>query len=244
MNFNWRQYISNYPDLKHFTKQREALSHYQTYGKSENRTDQHIAMIGNEPCNKSCVIVVAKYREDMSFTKNFKYPVKVYDKSTDYPNVGREAETYLRYIIENYDNLPDFVIFLQGNPFDHLPQNFDLFNMNLNNIRSAQPISNWLKLEKWNWATRTKQAFLTLFDENLPEYFQINRGAQYIVPKECITSRSLNFYQTIHKVLCEVDNKTEHRTNCLVCPWTLERMWPYIFNPSLKVKNFAPSDLI
>jgi hypothetical protein len=244
MVFNWRQYLSNYPDLYRFNSQREAWAHYQKYGKYENRTDQHIAMIGNETCNKSCIIVVAKYREDMSFTKNFKYPVKIYDKSINYPNVGREAETYLRYIIENYDNLPEIVIFLQGNPFDHLPQNFDLFSMNLNNIKSAQPISNWLKLESWNWATRTKQAFLTLFDEELPKNVQINRGAQYIVPKECITFRSLDFYKTIHQVLCEVDNKTEHPTNCLVCPWTLERMWPYIFNPNLKVKNFGPSDLI
>ena len=174
--FNWRQYLKNYKDLSNIKTRRDAIQHYQNHGIYEYRTDQplenyeyEIKKIDHEP---TCEIVIAKYREDISFIKNFKYPVKVYDKSTDYPNVGREAETYLRYIIENYDNLPEIVIFLQGNPFDHLPQNFDLFSMNLNNIKSAQPISNWLKLETWNWATRTKQAFLTLFDEELQKMFK------------------------------------------------------------------------
>jgi len=36
------------------------------------------------------------------------------------PNVGRESETYLRYIIENYDNLPDICVFLQGRISDHI----------------------------------------------------------------------------------------------------------------------------
>ena len=36
-------------------------------------------------------------------------------------NVGREGETYLHHIIENYDNLCDYTIFTQADPFVHNP---------------------------------------------------------------------------------------------------------------------------
>ena len=230
--FYWKQYLTNYPDLNRFNTEQQAIRHYLRFGKSEGRTDKTI-----------CLIVIAKYKEDISFIKKFKYPVKVYDKSKDCINIGREAETYLRYIIDHYDNLPNHVIFLQGNPFDHLPKNFDLFNITLTN--SLQHIALHYGLEEWDHTTRTSLAFKTLFDEPLPEkYVQLNSGSQYIVPKHCITCRSLDFYKTIHKVLFDTNNLSESKTNCLVCPWTLERMWPYIFNPDLKVKEIKYQDLI
>ena len=46
------------------------------------------------------------------------------------PNVGREGETFLRHIIDNYDSLAEGTWFLQGNPFHHCP---DLLGL----IRSA-----------------------------------------------------------------------------------------------------------
>ncbi len=36
------------------------------------------------------------------------------------PNIGRESETYLRFIIENYDDLPDCCVFSQGEIKDHM----------------------------------------------------------------------------------------------------------------------------
>jgi GR25 family glycosyltransferase involved in LPS biosynthesis len=42
MNFNWKQYLSNYPDLTlaRINTQRDAWRHYQNHGKLENRTDK------------------------------------------------------------------------------------------------------------------------------------------------------------------------------------------------------------
>jgi hypothetical protein len=38
------------------------------------------------------------------------------------PNVGREADTYLRHIVQNYEGcLADVTVFCQGNPFEHSP---------------------------------------------------------------------------------------------------------------------------
>ena len=42
------------------------------------------------------------------------------------PNVGRESETYLRFIIENYDDLPDCCVFSQGKIKDHMERVQDL----------------------------------------------------------------------------------------------------------------------
>jgi hypothetical protein len=36
-------------------------------------------------------------------------------------NVGREGHTFFKYIYDNYDNLDDYTIFLQGHPYDHSP---------------------------------------------------------------------------------------------------------------------------
>jgi len=46
-------------------------------------------------------------------------------------NVGREADTYLNYIIDNYYNLPDVVIFTQGKIFDHIEGNSYSFLMKM-----------------------------------------------------------------------------------------------------------------
>ena len=46
----------------------------------------------------------------------------------DARNVGREGETLLHYIIQDYDRLPESLWFLQGDPFTHQPQVKSLFN--------------------------------------------------------------------------------------------------------------------
>lgn len=76
--------------------------------------------------NVSKHLVVAKYKEDVSWLKQVRIPYTVYDKSDKpmmysfrLPNVGREAHTYLYHIVENYDRLPEVVIFSQGDPLSH-----------------------------------------------------------------------------------------------------------------------------
>jgi hypothetical protein len=44
-------------------------------------------------------------------------------------NRGREAGTYLDYIIENYDNLPEEIIFTQADPFIHSPNFMELLKI-------------------------------------------------------------------------------------------------------------------
>ena len=78
-------------------------------------------------------LVIARYNEDISWVNRaseFQTDVVIYDKSVNLedpgyfnrisdrlvilPNIGREAHTYIRHIVENYDNLYDVEIFSQG----------------------------------------------------------------------------------------------------------------------------------
>lgn len=76
-------------------------------------------------------VVVARYNEDISWLAPIQESCIIYNKGTPLnlpneilrPNVGRESETYLHYIIENYDDLPNIVVFTQGNIADHLGAN-------------------------------------------------------------------------------------------------------------------------
>jgi hypothetical protein len=76
------------------------------------------------------LIVIARYNEDIEWSKKYSSNVLIINKGDKidgignqifYPNVGREGHSYYKYIVDNYDNLDDYIIFLQGNPFDHSP---------------------------------------------------------------------------------------------------------------------------
>jgi Protein of unknown function (DUF3431) len=74
-------------------------------------------------------IVVARYHENVDwitddnkiiYNKGYKLNV---NNEILVKNIGRESETYLRYIIENYHDLPDVVVFTQGYIKDHCDRN-------------------------------------------------------------------------------------------------------------------------
>ena len=76
------------------------------------------------------LIVIARYNEDIEWSKKYSSNILIINKGDKiegienqifYPNVGREGHSYYKYIVDNYDNLDDYIIFLQGNPFDHSP---------------------------------------------------------------------------------------------------------------------------
>ncbi len=74
--------------------------------------------------------VIAKYKEDISWTAELDFPVDIYDKSDSpahgvikLPNIGRESHTYLTHIVRNYPQFCDYTVFLQGSPFFHLEEN-------------------------------------------------------------------------------------------------------------------------
>lgn len=69
-------------------------------------------------------IVTSHWNEDLEWLKSSKFPVVLIDKEGApaswlasqhvVPNKGHETTAYFKYIIENYENLPDHVAFIHG----------------------------------------------------------------------------------------------------------------------------------
>tara|TARA_X000000950_G_C13915316_1_gene660718 strand:- start:1817 stop:2497 length:681 start_codon:yes stop_codon:yes gene_type:complete len=81
--------------------------------------------------NMEYKIIVARFKENINWLSPIMDKCIIYNKGpklnllNEIPlkNVGRESHTYLHYIINNYNNLPDIVIFTQGNISDHISHN-------------------------------------------------------------------------------------------------------------------------
>ena len=102
------------------------VAHYNTFGKDKKDKDRE---------EKVTRYIIARYTEDISWLDDeILKDTIVYNKGDPLINInnvnipneillknnGREAESYLNYIIDNYDNLPDICIFSQGCIEDHL----------------------------------------------------------------------------------------------------------------------------
>jgi hypothetical protein len=75
--------------------------------------------------------IVSRYDESVQWLEPIMNEVIIYNKGTRLNfvneicrvNVGRETENILEYIIQNYENMPDILIFSQGCIEDHIPVN-------------------------------------------------------------------------------------------------------------------------
>jgi hypothetical protein len=75
----------------------------------------------------SLEIVTSHWKEDLTWLLKSPWPVNLIDKEGAdpspfvpkhiIPNKGREVSAYMKYIIENYNNLPDYVAFIHGHEF-------------------------------------------------------------------------------------------------------------------------------
>jgi hypothetical protein len=99
--------------------------------------------------------IISRYNEDVRWTRFLQGNIIIYNKGKNnininiernnikiinIYNIGREGHTYLYHIINNYDNLKDKTIFLQGNPFDHSPNILELLCM-VDNFTDVQSLS-------------------------------------------------------------------------------------------------------
>lgn len=169
-------------------------------------------------------IVIAKYKEDISWIEELqKENIVIYDKSGEQnpnppigikqymqrPNIGREGETFLYYILMNYDNLTDYIVFLQGNPFDHTGEintpkklqnkiNDHIQQQNIQIFGFGQFIDQC----EYHYNMRFQDYCNLLFDnQNYSTICGFNAGCQYIIPKEYILSRPKQFYSRLYSMI-------------------------------------------
>ena len=74
------------------------------------------------------VFVVTRFKEDVSWIKNYTDNYVIYNKGESLgegynevllSNDGHNQKDIFEFIYRNYENLPDLIAFLQGNPFAH-----------------------------------------------------------------------------------------------------------------------------
>ena len=106
-------------------------------------------------------IVIVRFDEDLNWTQYLTEETIIYNKGPKFkcghkiinvPNLGMGIGLYLYHIVENYDNLADITLFIQGWPFD------GMFEGSMNFLPDIQGVS---ALEEF---------YFTLLDEHYASY--------------------------------------------------------------------------
>lgn len=212
--------------------------------------------------SESFEIVVARFNEDLSWLlKEFPYEkITIYNKGADdlgdvpanwkvinLENIGREAQTYLYHIINNYHQLKDKILFLQGYPYDHplllpLARYKQADGINCQNIAAiCSPAKTLAELstEAQNQLdsnnVSVKQNLIEYINQYLNPFYDATisvnfvNGAQFAITKEKILNNSKTYYQELIKTL-NYPSPVEGYYN--------ERLWDVIFSSSLNAQFF------
>jgi hypothetical protein len=199
-------------------------------------------------------IIVARYNENIDWTRQFENVV-IYNKGDPLPNgsneiqlsnVGREGHTYYKYICDNYYNLDNYTIFLQGRPFDHSPNIIRNLQQYINNpnlkidfeFLSESVLDCNLNGCPHHSGIPLQAVYMQIFKENKTDLkIVFGAGAQFIVSKDRILQRPKEFYLKIVEILEKNINPIEG--------FVIERFHPLIFAaiqvPSQIVSPFANS---
>jgi hypothetical protein len=135
------------------------------------------------------------------------------------PNFGRETDTFFRYIINEYDDLPDYVVFLQGNPFDHCPSAVDRINgfaldRPFEPLGSTYHRDDHILNETLDWAVQC--------GIEVVQPVRFISGMQCIVSRGMLHRRSRASYESIYGKVSKDLNHNSHTG------YYFEYLWPTI----------------
>jgi hypothetical protein len=188
-------------------------------------------------------IVISRFNEPIDWVHNLKYPYTIYNKGKNdidlpnikLPNIGRESGSYIYHITQHYSNLPDYLILLQANPFEHcrkIYDRIDSFDLEKITLLTDSELPNDLYKVPQDHQDGVKlivdklglYGYLKNYDS--PQY-NYSFGSQWVVPKKYIINKSLKFWVDLYEV----------HQNMFISAWVLERMFLYIFNHSDIIKK-------
>lgn len=211
-------------------------------------------------------IIVARYNENIEWLQSEMTNCIIYNKGVKLnieneihlANVGRESETYLHYIITNYDKLPDIVVFTQARISDHKGSDdvyylIDIKNQALTHTTSQNffihnDVGDNIDFDK-RWNIRKDGYYLkhnykhnrpiTFFDwfrSNInihyPNPIKVYRNSIFSVKKENILKNPLHYYKRLITEVNHHVNSTEGHF--------FERSWYYIFNSIITLPVIVP----
>lgn len=189
-------------------------------------------------------LIVARYQEDLSWLDKVPDDIKitVYNKGEDIldcssiplPNIGREAHSFLYHIVENWSELSDYVIFVQGNPFDHCSKFLERITDNKLYHDSCVYLCNYHIIEGMTGNKGPQhpegleiEKYLKLF--HIPykhKKVDFAPGAQYIVPRERIYQHQLRLYRKMKE---QIEASYKENPNPLEA-YVYERIWSVLYD--------------
>jgi len=209
---------------------------------------------------------VARYKEDISWFFHMDLgKLYVYDKSGDehtpfirLENKGREGTTFLGHIIEYYNNLPDYIVLVQGNPFAHMnpeikPSNFqeNLDKLVEKKPEKTQPLfCDYLEESvSFHQGLMMNKYYDLMFEGKHGKIIKYATGNQYIVPRKMILKRPKHFYQKLWNMAIKGDHYSHNNIHIVhdsenkfdpteIIGWSLERIFPTIVSDVPIKKSF------
>ena len=158
-------------------------------------------------------ICTSHFNENLEWLKKSPWTVNIVhheggdsvDATFTIPNKGYEATAYLKYIIERYDSLPDFIAFIHGHEYaDHQQGDRSMINMietaNINKYKFIPLNNRWKQVHSIHQLSHLKYSF--------PRHFSIDTCAQFIVARERILNHSKAKYIQLYENTNTKDDAT------------------------------------
>lgn len=206
-------------------------------------------------------LVISRYNENIDWIDSLiNINIVIYDKGEEYrtsksnvkvisrDNVGREAETYLYHIIENYESLDDVIVFTQAYPFDNIPEflNYqsDFYTTNKNYFNwygsktfecdenGGPTIYPILSGHPNEYQRTLKSIYEDVFNEDCPIKITYKPCASFCVSKDRILRREKSFYEKLISLVNYPEQNFyngQFKSNAYESH-ILERLWGLIFN--------------
>lgn len=186
-------------------------------------------------------LVVSRFNENVNFLKNVKFKLIIYEKEKpNYKyniekNKGNEASVYLKYIIDHYDNLDEYTIFIHCHEFSwhHKGSIVDLIYQQINTHHTFTNLNNFFLKTVENTDVSISEfgkfvrAFIRPAVGPYVLYHNFHQGvlgsAQFIVNKKNILHHSKLFYQRIYYWL--MVTPIHNFWNGRFLEWTWDLFW-------------------
>lgn len=191
--------------------------------------------------HNNTIIVVSRFNENAKFSRKTNFKVIIYDKENPLnkynieKNKGNEASVYLKYIIDHYDNLCEYTIFIHCHEFSyhHNGSIINIINDNKNIHHTFTNLNNYILGDMENLDNSVSDIgiyFRTFIRPSVGPYIlypNFTKGvlgcAQFIVHKNNILNHSKLFYQKLFDWLMETSISNYWSGRFL--EWTWDLFW-------------------
>jgi len=206
-------------------------------------TKEHFKIVTSLPDNKDLIIVTSHFQEDLKWLENSKNSVVLCSKTKNSPlchqdkNLGREAASYIKFILDNYNYLPEHIAFIHGHEHAWHQDYHDILKIinecakyktygfiSINNhfINDRNIVYNdAMKYMHSIW----DEVFRPHLKRDAPNYIFQDCCAQFIVSKERILRHSKETYQYWYEYMMNDPLGDGGFTIGMV----FEFLWPIIF---------------